>query len=283
MELSQQALRLLCAAGDGDAALLYLWQNAGDATLPCPLTTEGRQKAAAVLVRLGLAEQAERPLRQEVRPEYSEEAVQNNLGTKDFQRVLGETQRQLGRALSTEEMKGLLSIHDYLRLPPEVVTILISCCVQNTKDRTGRMPGIRSIEKEAARWVDLNIDTFEAAVQYSQRLQALRNRRGGICRVLQVTDRRLTQAEEQYVNQWVDWGFPDDVIGMAYEKTCLNTGGLRWSYLNSILKSWHEKGLHTAKQVREGDSAKHKTAAKKPQVSDLQKEALRKLMEKQEG
>ena len=145
------------------------------------------------------------------------------------------------------------------------------------------MPGMRPIEKEAGRWVDMGIDNVEAAIQYSHRIQIRRNRRFGICRVLQITDRRLTQAEEQYVNQWVDWDFPDDVIGMAYEKTCLNTGGLRWAYLNSILKSWHEKGLHTVKQVREGDSAKPKTAAKKPQVSDLQKEALRKLMEKQEG
>lgn len=283
MELSQQALRLLCAAADGDAALLYLWQNAEDPTIPCPLTAERKKNAEEVLARLGLVPQPEKPLRQEVRPEYSEDAVRENLGQREFQALLGQAQRQLGRILSTEEMKGLLSIHDYLRLPPEVVSVLISYCIQHTRDRTGRMPGMRTIEKEASRWVDMGIDTVDAAIQYNQRMQVRRNRRFGICRVLQITDRRLTQAEEQYVYQWVDWGFPDDVIGLAYEKTCLNTGGLRWAYLHSILKSWHEKGLHTLKQVKEGDGAKPKAGAKKPQVSDLQKEALRKLMEKQEG
>jgi len=283
MELSQQALRLLCAASDGDAALLYLWQTAGDMSIPCPLTPEQKKKAEESLVRLGLVPQPKKPLRQEVRPEYSEDAVRKTLRRRDFQALSGQVQRQLGRVLSTEETKGLLSIYDYLRMPPEVISILISHCIQRTRDRSGNMPGMRTIEKEAARWVDMGIDNLDAAMQYMQVVQLRRNRRFGICRVLQIMDRRLTQAEEQYVNQWVDWGFPDDTIGLAYEKTCLNTGGLRWAYLNSILKSWHEKGLHTLKQVREGDSAKPKATAKKQQVSDLQKEALRKLMEKQEG
>ena len=283
MELSQQALRLLCAAGDGDAALLYLWQNAEDSTLPCPLTPERRQAAAAVLERLGLTPKTEKPLQRETRPEYSENAVKESLQQRDFQAILGQVQRQLGRVLSTEETKALLTIHDYLRMPPEVISVLVSFCVQRSRDRSGNMPSMRTIEKEAGRWIDMGIDNADAAIQYNQRMQTRRNRRFGICQLLQITDRRLTQAEEQYVNQWVDWDFPDDVIGMAYEKTCLNTGGLRWAYLNSILKSWHERGLHTAKQVREGDSAKPKPGTKKPQVSDLQKEALRKLMEKQEG
>jgi len=79
MELSQQALRLLCAASDGDAALLYLWQTAGDMSIPCPLTPEQKKKAEESLVRLGLVPQPKKPLRQEVRPEYSEDAVRKTL------------------------------------------------------------------------------------------------------------------------------------------------------------------------------------------------------------
>ena len=40
---------------------------------------------------------------------------------------------------------------------------------------------------------------------------------------------------------------------MAYERTCLNTGGLNWNYMNKILQRWHEAGLHTAEAVRSGD------------------------------
>ena len=45
----------------------------------------------------------------------------------------------------------------------------------------------------------------------------------------------------------------DGVIAMAYEKTCLNTGGLNWAYMNKILTSWHDAGYKTAEQIRTGD------------------------------
>ena len=41
---------------------------------------------------------------------------------------------------------------------------------------------------------------------------------------------------------------------MAYERTCENTGALKWAYMNSILKSWHENGLHTPQEIARGDT-----------------------------
>ena len=55
-------------------------------------------------------------------------------------------------------------------------------------------------------------------------------------------------------------GMDEELINMAYERTCLNTGGLNWSYMNKILQRWHELGFRTAEQVRSGD---HKPAAPK--------------------
>ncbi len=40
---------------------------------------------------------------------------------------------------------------------------------------------------------------------------------------------------------------------MAYERTCLNTGGLSWAYMNKILARWHQTGLHTGAQIRNGE------------------------------
>jgi hypothetical protein len=48
-------------------------------------------------------------------------------------------------------------------------------------------------------------------------------------------------------------GFDDDVISMAYERTCLNTGGLNWAYMNKILLRWQEQGLRTAEAIQSGD------------------------------
>lgn len=283
MEVSKDALRLLFAAGSGDAALLYLWQCAEDETMPCPLGEQKKQQAQEVLTRLGLARQEEKPLRRDERPTYTEDAVSTGLRKKDFSALVGEAQRLLGRVLSTEELKCLLSIHDYLRLPKEVTALLISYCVQRAKNRGVRAPGMRTIEKEAYYWSDLGIDNVEAAVQYMQGALVRQSRRGIIARLLQITARRLTAAEEEYIDQWIAWGFPDDAIRMAYEKTCLNTGGLKWPYLHSILKSWNEKGLHTVQEIRDGDGAKPASAPNKRQVTDVERDAVRRLMERKEG
>ena len=45
----------------------------------------------------------------------------------------------------------------------------------------------------------------------------------------------------------------EDAIAIAYERTCLNTGGLNWAYMNKILQRWHSQGLHSAEEVRSGD------------------------------
>jgi DnaD/phage-associated family protein len=71
--------------------------------------------------------------------------------------------------------------------------------------------------------------------------------------LLQTRGRNLTAGEEKYATGWLEMGFEDDVITMAYERTCLNTGGLNWAYMNKILQRWHEAGLHTAEAVRSGD------------------------------
>ena len=42
-------------------------------------------------------------------------------------------------------------------------------------------------------------------------------------------------------------------LAEAYERTCLNTGGMNWAYMNKILQRWHEAGYHSAKKVKEGD------------------------------
>ena len=50
-------------------------------------------------------------------------------------------------------------------------------------------------------------------------------------------------------------------IGLAYEKTCLATGGLKWPYCNSILRSWHEQGFTTLSQIEAGDRAPQRSYA----------------------
>lgn len=144
LSIPQSDLRKLLGAASGDTALLYLYLQAGGrmATAQKELRMEAYQleTAAASLRQMGLLPEREPTvLRPAELPRYSQEDVTRNLAEGGFSPLVGEVQRRLGRVLSTEELKTLLAIYDYLRLPPEVISILITYCISKAP-RAGRQP-----------------------------------------------------------------------------------------------------------------------------------------------
>jgi DnaD/phage-associated family protein len=132
--------------------------------------------------------------------------------------------------------------------------MLVCYCKERARQRGSlRNPSLRSIEKEAYAWAEQGIDTLEDAAAYIQDQNTRNTRIRRLMDSLQIRGRNLTAGEEKYARSWLEMGFDQDALAMAYERTCLNTGGLSWAYMNKILLRWHEAGLHTAEQVRSGD------------------------------
>jgi DnaD/phage-associated family protein len=82
-----------------------------------------------------------------------------------------------------------------------------------------------------------------------QQKQTVQSQFGQIRRALQIFDRRLTQSEERYITKWVEMGFSEPEISLAYERTVLSCGSLKWPYMNSILESWQRQNLYTVEQI----------------------------------
>jgi len=74
-------------------------------------------------------------------------------------------------------------------------------------------------------------------------------------------------------------GMDEELIAMAYERTCLNTGGLNWAYMNKILQRWHDQGLHTAEEVRNGDQKSGTGRTGQRQLDADEVAAIRRMME----
>ena len=265
--LYELAQRLLAAA-NGDAALLYLYlfenRPLSGAQTALRMTQARYDLACATLQQLGLwPQEARTHLDASQAPVYTEQDVIRETRTsREFEAITGETQRRLGRVLSNEELKILLSIYRYLGLPGEVISILVNYCIQRQRSRgISRMPSLRSIEKEAYYWADHGIDTMEQAAVYMQNQLLRQSQLGKIRELFGITGRRLTTGEENYILTWLSWGFGEQEIGLAYEKTCMATGGLKWPYCNSILRSWHEQGFTTLSQIEAGDRAPQRSYA----------------------
>jgi len=197
-----------------------------------------------------------------------------------FRGLYGEIQRLLGRSLNTEELKILLGFVRYLGLSADVISVLVCYCKDRARQRGSlRNPSLRTIEKEAYAWAERGIDSVEEAAAFIQAQNVRNSRLYRLMNILQIRGRSLTAAEERFAQSWLDMGVEEELITMAYERTCLNTGGLNWNYMNKILQRWHEQGLHTAEDVRSGDhkSTTNKTGPRQLDADEVA--AIRRMME----
>ena len=279
--LTGQTIDKLIRAGDGDAALLYLYilkthgqKTSSEAAIALDKSKGWIASAMAVLSRLGLVQldnntsdeanttetgdpgDATRSPPVEPRQYTESEITQEVMSGSDFSIVIDETQRRLGKILAPDETIRLFGIYDNLRLPPEVILQLITHCINESRiTGDGRAPSVRYIEKAAFTWEREGIFTLEKAEEYLKALESRKSVRGEMKRALRIRDREFSATEKRYVDDWIDMGFEPEAVAIAYDKTVVKTGNLAWPYIDKIIKSWHSKGLHTAQEVTEKDSS----------------------------
>ena len=306
--ISARALDRLIAAHDGDVALLYLYRlRSGSQDL--------EQAAAALCRTLREMEAAEEKLRRlellppeapaeepgrgrqtvavsrrevippaEELPQYlAEDLVRRSREDPTFSAILTEASRVIGRNLSSNDMRVLFGIYDYLGLPAEVIIMLIASCAEQYAERYGssRRPTARAMEKMAYEWARQEIMTLEQAESYIARQKERRGELGQIKTLLNIYGRDLTATEEKYITSWLEMGFREDAIAIAYDRTLTQTNALKWPYMNKILLSWHQMGLHTAKEIEEKDGRRQGTQRRNTdEVKPVDMDALRRIIDK---
>lgn len=252
---------------DGTAALLYLYalRSGGDFTTQSAAASLKRTEAEVLkglklLCEIGLfksgAQEREAPLPAEEMPEYTAEDIAKRTGESgEFKAIVDETQRIMGHLLTSADLKILFGIYDYLHLPTEVIFLLINHCVEETRERLGpgKLPSMRTIEKEAYTWYNRELLTLERSEEYLMRKRERSGTVSDIKRLLQINGRNFSSTERKFVENWLDMGFDIDAIALAYDKTVIKTGNLTWKYMDSILMSWHSKNLHTTDEISNGD------------------------------
>ena len=140
---------------------------------------------------------------------------------------------------------------------------------------------MRFIEKEAYVWANREIMSLEQAEQYIRSSRQRREELGTIKESLGIRGRELTATEQKYISSWLDMGFGEDCIALAYDRTVTNTGALKWNYMNKILLSWDEKKLHSRDQVEEKEGRRKAGASQgKTQDKPIDMEALRAIVDK---
>ncbi len=262
LAMTGQAVDRLLKLDSGDAALLYLQLLRRGGTDRLNWTDARLQNALEQLRSQGLAPSElpappEPPAPEVPPPEYTTEDVTQALADKAsiFPALSDEVERRLGKRLSASDLKGLYTLYDHLALPAEVILMLVGWCVEEVSRKygPGRKPFLSQIKREGFVWARRGIDTMERAEEHIAKLTHLRGRESEVLRLLDISPRPLVQREKDYIAAWDEMGFDNEAIRMAYERTVLKKQSMDWSYMNGVLRHWHEKGLRTAAAIRAGD------------------------------
>lgn len=278
--LEAEETQRLLSCGNNDAVTLYLYLRSGNtihtAKTDLHLPDERLQPALQVLRAQSLykLQPAEIP-----RMTYKETDVLTAVHQDmDFKALCQEVQYRLGKLLNTEELKILLNMTNYLGLPNDVVCILISYCVSRARQRGAlKLPSMWTIEKEAYRWSDAGIDSQEAAIAYMNQQNDQYTQMGKLMGILQIRGRKLTPPEEEYAQSWLQMGMSDEMLQLAYERTCTNTGGMNWRYMNKVLTAWKQEGYHSPADVKSrGRTQRAPTGSRELDKDEI--DAIRKMM-----
>lgn len=260
------AVRGLIEGGDGDSALAYLALlrakgeiNGEKLCSQLRWPAERLQRALNALARLGLLSRPqsppEPPQPAEQKPEYTRADMARALEGAEFAALTSAVEDKLGKKLTTPDLASLLGLYDQLGLPSDVIFLLVGFCTERTAAQygPGRRPTLRQIEKEGYAWARQGLFSQESAAAYIRKYQKRREGLPLLMGLLRLGDRVPAPSEEKYLLAWSEMGFDNEVIELAYDKTVLKCKELKWPYLNKILCSWHQKGLHTLAEVEAGD------------------------------
>ena len=258
---AQQVDRILQTA-DGDAALLYLClMRTEDAVTAEQLMDKlsmsalRLQAARGKLEKLGLIQTQDLPVPEPTpaRAEYTAQELGTMLRDPEFEMLVGETERCLGKKLTTMDIRRLANLRHEVGLPADVIFLLVRHCVEEQERRfgQGRRPTVSAVEKEGYYWAKRGLFDQESAARYLRNVSRRREQTAAYMSALQMGDRRPVEAEEKYIIQWMDWGFSPEMVALAYEKTVLKKQGMDWRYLNGILRRWDKEGLRTLREVQE--------------------------------
>jgi len=216
------------------------------------------------------------------KPRYSSKEVcvymENDKSVKNMYSL---AEKILARPLSTTEITTIFSFYDWLKLPKDVILMIIEHCASLSKT------SIRYIEKVAISWAENEINTVAKAKKYIEKLNKAHALTGKIKSILQIGERKFTETELKYINTWInEYKVTEDVVKKAYDITIVNTSKLSYPYLNKILKSWCENGGEFASKASNNTEPPKKgfnNYSEERNLTDFEKQMLKMRMDKKGG
>ena len=191
------------------------------------------------------------------KPSYTLDQLKEFKSNEETSQILFVAEQYIGRPLSASEIKTILFFTDRLGFSEDLIDYLIQYCVDRGKK------DFRYIEKVAISWAEAGITTpkqaAKAATKYDKNVYDIMKALG--------KSGTPTKTEADYAIKWIkEYGFSQDIIMEACNRTVMATDKHRFEYADSILSSWYKHQVHHKNDIHALDEAyaQSRTSSPKP-------------------
>lgn len=163
------------------------------------------------------------------------------------------TERYIGHPLNDTDVQIILHLYDGLQFSTDLIEYLIETSVSSGHK------SLRYIEKVALNWKENNITTVEEAkLADSVHSKAYYT----VMKSFGISGRNLIPSETALLKKWTtEYGFSDDLISEACQRTIQAVHQPSFAYADSILTNWHKKQVRSLSDLAAID-AEHQSKKK---------------------
>ena len=166
--------------------------------------------------------------------------------------LFAEAEKLYGRTLRQREISLVASLTEHYGLNAGVAVMLLKFCFKIGKTTPAYINSV------AANWAEEGIDTIDLAnrkiLALEKRFEFAENLRREMGMEANFTPKTLED-----IRVWnEEWGFNEEMIMLAYNKTLDSIGYWKSSYANTILFNWKNAGLTTVEAVKASDEVREK-------------------------
>lgn len=263
--LPSAVLPLLPEATEGELKTLIYYFSSPDADLrdasnATGLSREKLESACDYWRRNGIFEDSDEAQRKKPLPDsspyrnYDSETLSKAIdGKSEFALLCSLAQDKLEKQLTKNDYSTLFYLYDFVRIPAPVICGVIEyCCGRDKKS-------LQYIYKKSIALFEDGIDSYDRFEQYLAERELVGTSIGSLRKLCGMGERMLTAKEERLFECWFsEWKLPFELVKLAYEKTVDGKGMLSFTYMNGILRRWHESGFTSLEDVAKNESGRPK-------------------------
>lgn len=197
------------------------------------------------------------------KPQYRMEELSSFAASNEYKDLIYVTGRYLGKNLTQTDLALLVGLHDWLKLPFDVIEWLIEYCASNDHRN------MRYIERVAIDWADQGITSLEKAKIHTE---TYNKKYFSIIKALGFSGRNPVLFEINMMDKWIhEFKFDLEIILEACNRTMKQAPNGGFNYTDGILSQWNKKGVKTLKEIEALDKEHRRDKSPVKKVTNIQK------------